>query len=221
VDAAHLVVFDLDGTLVDSSQDLTSAFNAALARLAPRAAPLSAERVRTMIGGGARNLVARGLAAAQLDRPVEEVLPLFLESYRSCLLERTRCYPGVEETLDRLAGYRLAVLSNKPGDLSREILEGLGLAGRFFRIYGVGDVPGKKPDPAGLYLLLAEAGAAAREAVIVGDSAVDVRTGRAAGIATVGVSYGFDPDSFVNEPPDFQLADLRELPNRLTLLWPA
>jgi phosphoglycolate phosphatase len=203
------------------SEDLAAAVNSALAAVAPGTPPLPRGRVRTLIGSGARNLVARSLVAAGVERTVDEVLPVFLERYRACLLDHTRAYPGVPEALDRLAHSRLAVLTNKPGDMSRTILEGLSLAARFFRIYGGGDVPGKKPDPAGLRLLMVEAAVSSRQAVIVGDSAVDVRTGRAAGVATVGVSYGFDPDSFAADPPDIQLDDLRDLPERLSVRWPA
>lgn len=211
----RLVVFDLDGTLVDSSEDLTAAVNAAIAAVAPGTLPLPASRVRCLIGSGARNLVSRSLAEARIPRPVEEILPLFLESYGRCLLERTRLYPGVEEALEHLKDRTLAVLSNKPGDMSRAILEGLGVAARFARIYGGGDVPGKKPDPAGLRLLLDETVVGPAEAVIVGDSAIDVRTGRAAGVRTVGVSYGFDAESFEADPPDLRVCDLRELPEKL------
>lgn len=206
-----LVVFDLDGTLVDSSQDLATAVNAALAAVAPGTPPLPHMLVRSLIGSGARSLVSRSLQAAAVERPVEEVLRVFLDRYRGCLLDRTRPYPGVPEALERLAGRRLAVLTNKPGDMSRTILEGLGLAGRFFRVCGGGDVPGRKPDPEGLRQLLAEAGADPGRAAIVGDSAIDVRTGRAAGVATVGVSYGFDAASFADDPPDVRVDDLREL----------
>lgn len=217
----RLLVFDLDGTLVDSMEDLTTAVNAALAAVAPGAWPLPRARVRALIGSGARNLVARSLAAAGLEHPVDDVLPIFLERYRGCLLDKTRPYPGVPEALDRLADRTLAVLTNKPGDMSREILAGLGLLPRFFRVYGAGDVPGKKPDPAGLHLLLAEAHVPAREAVIVGDSAIDIRTGRAAGVYSVGVSYGFDPESFAADPPDLLVDDLRALAEGLSLQWPA
>ena len=211
----QLVVFDLDGTLVDSSEDLAAAVNATLAAVAPGAPALPHAQVRALIGSGARNLVARSLQAAAVERPVEEVLPVFLDRYRSCLLDRTRPYPGVREALERLADRRLAVLSNKPGEMSRAILAGLGLADRFFRVWGAGDVPGRKPDPAGLRLLLADAGVEPRQAAIVGDSAIDVRTGRAAGVATVGVSYGFDAASFADDPPDACVDDLRELPELL------
>lgn len=217
----RLLVFDLDGTLVDSSEDLTTALNTALARVAPGTRPLPPARVRTLIGSGARNLVARSLAAAGVERPLDAVLPVFLDCYRGCLLEKTRPYPGVAEALDRLGDRTLAVLTNKPGDLSREILAGLGLLPRFFRVYGGGDVPGRKPNPAGLQALLREAHVTPAEAAIVGDSAIDVRTGRAAAVFSVGVSYGFDAESFVACPPDLLLADLRALPEWLRLHGPA
>jgi phosphoglycolate phosphatase len=217
----RLLVFDLDGTLVDSAEDLADAINAALAALEPGTRPLPTPLVRSLIGSGARNLVARSLAAAGLERPLDEVLPVFLRHYQGCLLVKTRPYPGVVEALDRLADRTLAVLTNKPGDMSRAILAGLGLLPRFFRVYGAGDVPTRKPDPAGLSRLLEEARVPAGDAVIVGDSAIDVRTGRAAGVSSVGVTYGFDAESFSADPPDILLDDLRALPDRLLLRWPA
>ena len=213
----RLVVFDLDGTLIDSSQDLATAVNRALALVAPGSPALSLESVRGMIGEGARNLVAKSLAAAGIASTPEELLPVFLECYSECLLDRTQPYPGVREALDLLDGCALAVLTNKPGEMSRRILEGLGLRERFFRVYGGFDLPSRKPDPEGFRLLLDEARARAEDAVMVGDSAIDVRTGRAAGVRTVGVSYGFDPLSLEREPPDALIADLRELPALLGL----
>ncbi len=210
--AARLVVFDLDGTLLDSSRDLATATNAALAAVAPGVTPLSLEVVRSFVGEGAGVLIARSLAEAGIRKRAEEVLPTFLDFYRRCLLETTRLYPGVGETLGRLGGRTLAVLTNKPGDMSRAILAGLGVADRFARIYGGGDFPGRKPDPAGLLLLLEELGARPEEAVLVGDSAVDVLTGRAAGVITVGVTYGLNPESLREAPPDVTLSDIRDLP---------
>jgi phosphoglycolate phosphatase len=221
VSRPRLVVFDLDGTLVDSSQDLAAAVNATLAAVASGTPPLPLPLVRSLIGSGARNLVARSLAAAGLAQPVDEVLPVFLECYRGCMLDDTRPYPGVVDALDRLADRSLAVLTNKPGDMSRAILAGLGLLGRFERVYGGGDLPTRKPDPAGLARLLEEAGVPAGDAAMVGDSAIDVRTGRAAGVFSVGVTYGFDPESFAGDPPDLLVDDLRALPERLSLRWPA
>ncbi len=132
----RLVVFDLDGTLVDSVRDLATAVNLALQKAAPGSPHLPLADVRAFVGEGARLLVERSLERAGVARSAVEVLPLFLESYRSCLLDTTRLYPGVAEALDRLADRSLAVLTNKPGDLSRSILEGLGVASRFARIWG-------------------------------------------------------------------------------------
>jgi len=211
----RVVVFDLDGTLVESSGDLATAVNAALAKAAPGVPPLAGDVVRSFVGSGARKLIERCLAASGLRVPPEDVLPLFLDAYRGCMLDTTRLYPGVEEALEALAPRALAVLTNKPGDLSRAILQGLGVAHRFRRVYGGGDLPERKPDPAGLLRILEEAGATPAEGVMVGDSDVDVLTGRGAGVLTVGVSYGFDPESLRAVPPDFVLDDLRQLPGRL------
>ena len=208
---ARLVVFDLDGTLVDSTADLATAVNAMLGSLG--GAPLPLAQVRRAVGDGAASLVARSLKAAGLSQPLETALPVFLDAYRRCLLDTTRLYPGVAETLDALSDRTLAVLTNKPGDLSRTILAGLGVAGRFARIWGGGDVPGRKPDPAGLQGLMRELGAGPAQTVLVGDSPVDVRTARAGGVRFVGVSYGLDPDGLAAEAPDdLRLDDLRRLP---------
>jgi len=213
---ARLVVFDLDGTLIDSSRDLAAAVNRALRRAAPGAPALPEDVVRTFIGSGARVLVTRSVAEAGLAQSVDEVLALFLEEYRRGLLDATRLYPGTEDALSRLRDRRLAVLTNKPGDMSRAILEGLGVKGRFFRIYGAGDVEARKPDPAGLRRIAEEAGVDVEEAVMVGDSGIDVRTGRAAGALTAGVTYGFDADSFRDDPPDILVRSLTELADRLS-----
>lgn len=208
---AALVVFDLDGTLVESSRDLAAALNETLDRLRPGTEPLPLEQVRTMIGDGALKLIARALRATGLEEVAERALPVFLESYRGRLLDQTRLYPGMRETLEALQSRHLAVLTNKPGDLSRAILEGLGVARFFRRVYGGGDLPAKKPDPVGLLRLLAEAGVDPGQAVMVGDSAIDVRTGRAAGVRTIGVRYGFDPEGLLREAPDHLVEHPRDL----------
>ena len=208
-----IIVFDLDGTLVDASQDLASALNDLLLRLAPTKKPLSLERVRSFIGEGARVLVERGLLASGLAVSAVEVLPLFLELYRKRLLETTALYPGVSDALLSLSGTPLAVLTNKPGDLSRELLEGLGIARYFFRVLGGGDTASRKPDPSGLLELLRGVKASPREALMVGDSAIDVRTGREAGTFTAGVLYGLDPKGVVSAGPDFCVRDPREIPH--------
>jgi phosphoglycolate phosphatase len=198
----RLVVFDLDGTLVDSSRDLASAINAMLARLAPGTPPLPLERVRSYIGEGARVLVARSVAEAAPALPVADALQVFLSEYAGRLLDATHVYPGVREALEGLGARTLAVLTNKPGGFSRAILDGLGLTARFARVYGGDDLPVRKPEPGGLLQLATELGFTPADSVMVGDSAVDVRTGRAAGIRTVGVDWGFDPASLDREAPD-------------------
>jgi phosphoglycolate phosphatase len=208
---ARLIIFDLDGTLVDASADLTSSLNATFARLRPGTPPLALDAVRGMIGEGATVLVTRALDAACLDLPVEDVLPVYMDCYAERLLETTRPYPGVVELLDALAPRTLAVLTNKPGGMSRAVLAGLGLSVRFRRIYGGGDLATRKPDPEGLLRLLEEAGAPRGEALMVGDSAIDVRTARAAGVRVVGVDWGFDPEGLRREPPDALISRPAEL----------
>jgi phosphoglycolate phosphatase len=208
---ARLFVFDLDGTLVDSATDIAAAVNETILRLAPAALPLPLERVRTYVGNGARRLVTRSLEAVGSAADVEAALPVFVECYRRRMLDNTRLYPGVAEALERLGDHALAVLTNKPGDLSREMLAGLRVAHRFFRIVGGGDGAAHKPDPAGLLELMGEVVAGPLETVMVGDSAIDVATGRRAGTLTVGVTYGFAPQELRAARPDLLLDDLRHL----------
>jgi phosphoglycolate phosphatase len=208
---SRLLVFDLDGTLVDSSRDIAAAVNAALERVAPGTAPVSLDAVLSFVGEGARLLVERSLRHAGLGLPADDVLPVYLECYRERLLDTTRLYPGVEEALDALAGTTLAVLTNKPGDMSRTILDGLGVASRFARVWGAGDVPSRKPDPAGLLALMAELGAAKGETWMVGDSATDVLAARAAGVRVAGVAWGFHPAPLRSARPDRLVDDPRSL----------
>jgi phosphoglycolate phosphatase len=212
--ATRLLVFDLDGTLVDSSGDIASALNAALARVVPGTRPLPEEAVRADVGEGARLLVERSLRRAGLRAPVDEVLGVYIECYRQGLLERTHLYPGTGEALATLAGRAtLAVLTNKPGDLSRAILEGLGVASRFARIWGAGDVEERKPEPGGLRRLLDELEAGPGETWMIGDSATDVKTGRAAGVRVAGVTWGFQPEALRAAGPDRLLDTPAELPS--------
>jgi len=199
---ARLLVFDLDGTLVDSSRDIASAVDAALARVSPGTASIPLEAILSFVGEGARLLVERCLRHAGLGLSADEVLPVYLDCYRERLLHTTRPYPGIVEALDTLRGTTLAVLTNKPGDMSRSILEGLGLGVRFARVWGAGDVPSRKPDPAGLLGLMAELGAAADETWMIGDSATDVAAGRAAGVRVAGVTWGFHPEGLRAAEPD-------------------
>jgi phosphoglycolate phosphatase len=212
-----LIAFDLDGTLVDSSRDLATAVNLALERLLPGTPRLDLDVVRGYIGEGARLLIRRCLDhVSRADVAAEEVLEVFLEAYRGCLLDTTVPYPGVAEALAELARGAappaLAVLTNKPGDLSRALIDGLGLSGAFVRVLGSGDGLPRKPDPNGLFALMQAASADVATTVLVGDSRIDVETGRAAGVWTVGVDYGLDPQGLLDARPDVVLQDLRALP---------
>jgi phosphoglycolate phosphatase len=211
VSPGSLIVFDLDGTLVDATLDLTTAINLTLRDLRPSLAPFSPETVRAFVGEGAARLVRKALEAVGLEDRAEAALPLFLGHYRDHLLDETRLYPGIPEALETLGGTPLAVLTNKPGDLSRRLLEGLGVAHRFGRILGGGDVPSRKPDPGGLLELVKGAGLAPAAALMVGDTAIDVRTGRAAGTRTAGVLYGFDAEGCRAEGPDLLLSEPWEI----------
>ncbi len=207
----RLLVFDLDGTLVDSTRDLAAAINATIAEMSPAATALPVPVVRSLIGEGAANLVEQSLARAGIASPLDAALPIFMRHYAARLLDTTRLYPGVAEGLLALEGRILAVLSNKPGPLCRAILEGLGVAPRFARIWGAGDFPGRKPDPGPLLALMRDLGATAAESVLIGDSAVDVRTARAAGVPVYGVAWGLDPQSLRESPPDRILSNLSDL----------
>jgi phosphoglycolate phosphatase len=212
---ARLLVFDLDGTLVDSSRDLAAATNAAIARVAPGTPEIPLPVVVSFVGEGARLLVERSLRHAGVALPPEEVLPAFFDCYGERLLDTTRLYPGVEAALDAVAGATLAVLTNKPGPFSRTILEGLGVAARFARVWGYGDVPARKPDPAGLRRLVGELGATPGEAWMIGDSKVDVDTARAAGIRVAGVLWGLDPVGLRAARPDRLLDSPAGIPTLL------
>ncbi len=182
--APRLAIFDLDGTLVDSVDDLAASVNYALARAGlPQR---ERDQVRGFIGNGARPLIERAVAP-HLDR-VEEVLADWRAHYDAHLLDQTRPYPGMVEVL---AGARrtLAVQSNKPAPMTNRILEGLGLLSRFAIVVGGGDVPAK-PDPAGVLAILARVGATREDSVFIGDSALDAATARNAGVTFVGVTWG-------------------------------
>lgn len=189
-----LIVFDLDGTLIDSRRDLAESANAVLAQFG--AGPLAEDAIGRMIGDGAATLVARAFAAAGCAQP-HDALERFLAIYNSRLLTFTRPYPGIPEALADLAARTdLAVLTNKPLAPTMQILSGLGLASFFSReavLGGDGPFP-RKPDPAGLLHLAAKAGVPIGETLLIGDSSIDWRTARAAGARICLARYGFGFD---------------------------
>jgi phosphoglycolate phosphatase len=207
----NLVIFDLDGTLVDSKLDLVHSVNAARGLM--ELPPISDQLVSSYVGNGAPVLMRRALGPEASEADVERGLEFFLKYYRAHMLDNTQLYPGVKNALDRLhqAGAKMAVLTNKPVRFSRSIVEGLGLSQHFFQIYGGNSFEQKKPDPIGIETLLRESGLARERTIMVGDSGVDVQTARNAKVQACGVSYGFQPESFVEYPPDFVVDDMAEL----------
>ncbi len=197
-----LVIFDLDGTLVDSRMDLANAVNAARAHMGM--GPLENERVYSYVGNGAPLLIRRALGPQATEAEIQEALEYFLEYYGEHDLDHTALYPGVEEAIERLraAGKRMAVLTNKPVRMSRAIVEGLGVGGHFFQVYGGNSFEFKKPNPIGIEALMKEAGVDRGACIMVGDSSVDVQTARNAGIQCCGVTYGFQPETLADPAPD-------------------
>ncbi|MFY9805357.1 MAG: HAD-IA family hydrolase [Candidatus Acidiferrales bacterium] len=215
----RVLIFDLDGTLIDSKLDLAHAVNAMLAHMG-REAHVH-ETIFSFIGDGAAMLVRRALGEGVTEAEVAKGLDYFLSYYRAHMLDNTVAYPGVREALAELAkpaagaALAMAVLTNKPVVFSRAILEGLGLAGYFRFVYGGNSFERKKPDPMGVEVLLREMGATAREALMIGDSDVDIKTARNAGIFACGVTYGFGLEGLRAHPPDLMVDSLTELPGYL------
>ena len=207
------LIFDLDGTLIDSKLDLAHSVNAALEHM--KREPLAHETIYSYVGNGAPALVRRALGEGATDEEADAGLAHFLSYYRAHMLDNTVPYPGVREGLAALEKYPMAVLTNKPVHFSRAILDGLGML-RYFRfVYGGNSFEKKKPHPMGTETLLRDLKAGPREAMIVGDSDVDVRTARNAGTWVCGVSYGLGAEGMLAHPPDLMVDSLEELPRHL------
>jgi phosphoglycolate phosphatase len=208
-----LVIFDLDGTLIDSRQDLIQSVNAMLRHV--KHPELPGEVVASYVGDGAPMLVRRALGDPDDENFFKQALEFFLSYYREHKLDHTRVYDGIPEALKQIQSNgterKLAVLSNKPVHPSRAIVDALGLANYFVRVYGGNSFETKKPDPLGVNALLSETGVKPQDAIIVGDSSIDVLTGRNAGIATCGVTYGFAPHTLCEAPPDVMIDSPKEL----------
>jgi len=198
----ELLIFDLDGTLIDSRLDLANAVNATRRHMGREALPN--QRVYGYVGNGAPVLIRRAMGEQATEAELQEALEYFLEYYGQHLLDCTALYPGVRESVERLgaAGKRMAVLTNKPVRMSRAIVEGLKLGSHFFQVYGGNSFDFKKPNPIGVDALMAEAGAAREATLMIGDSSVDVLTARNARIRCCGVTYGFQPETLADPAPD-------------------
>jgi phosphoglycolate phosphatase len=212
----RLVIFDLDGTLIDSRLDLVHSVNAALRHIGRD--PLPDDLIASYVGDGAPILIQRALGGEAVDDAiVRQGLQYFLSYYREHKLDHTTVYEGIREALASLqqssngTPRKMAVLSNKPVGPSRAIVEALGMGAFFTQIYGGNSFATKKPDPEGARKLLEESGVHPEETAIVGDSHVDVETGQNAGLWTVGVNYGFAPHTLKENPPDVLVDTPHEL----------
>jgi len=203
------LIFDLDGTLIDSKRDLIHSVNAMLGELGR--AELAEETISGYIGHGAPQLVARALGEPSSEEERQRAVQFFLGYYEVHKMDTTCPYPGVEETLEKLAGLPMAVLTNKPARISVRLLSGMGLAKYFRAIYGGNSFETKKPDPLGANAILRELGAEAREALLVGDSEVDVQTARNAGMLAASVNYGFGLHNRAAYPADIYLDSFADL----------
>jgi phosphoglycolate phosphatase len=212
----QLVIFDLDGTLIDSRLDLVHSVNAALRHIGRPELPENV--IASYVGDGAPVLIQRALGGETIDETVvRRGLEFFLSYYREHKLDHTTVYAGIVEALAAIrhsangSRRKLAVLTNKPVIPSRAIVEALGLSPYFLQVYGGNSFPTKKPDPEGARNLLEETGVSAAHAAIVGDSHTDIETGKNAGMWTVGVTYGFAPQTLADASPDVVVDHPKEL----------
>jgi phosphoglycolate phosphatase len=211
--SVHALIFDLDGTLIDSKQDLIHSVNAMLRELGR--GELAEETISGYIGHGAPQLVARALGDECTERERQRALQFFLSYYELHKMDSTCAYPGVAETLEKLESVPMAVLTNKPVRISVRILDALRLSKYFRAVYGGNSFETKKPDPLGARTILQELEVEPQEALLVGDSEVDVQTARNAGTLAAAVNYGFGVHDRGAYPADIYLDRFGEL---LTLL---
>ncbi|MBI5637197.1 MAG: HAD-IA family hydrolase [Nitrospinae bacterium] len=188
---AELIIWDLDGTLIDSKKDIAYAVNETLERIDHP--PISDEEIYSYVGNGVRPLIERAVAATGGGNSLDTAIRHFQEIYLAHLLDTTILFDGILDVLRHFENKKMAVASNKPYKYVVKILEGLHVADLFMSVKGGDSLPTRKPDPEMLNVILREAGIGANNAVFVGDSAVDIQTGKNAGVRTIGVSYGFRP----------------------------
>jgi phosphoglycolate phosphatase len=215
MNSVRTVVFDLDGTLVDTAPDLISALNFVLDR--EGLAPVPLYSARNMIGAGARKLIERGLELEGRSMSPEEVTRLtgdFIDYYAAHIADASRPFEGLESALDDLSarGYRFAVCTNKLEWLSKLLLDRLGLSARFAAICGADTFGVSKPDPAILKQTIARAGGQLSSAIMVGDAGPDIGVARRAGIPVIGVEFGYTEVPIAELKPDRLIKHMRELP---------
>ncbi len=211
---SRTIVFDLDGTLIDTAPDLIATLNITLAR--EGMAPMVYEEARKMIGGGARGMIEKALVAdgrANVKPDLDRMFGEFVEHYAAHIADRSRPFPLLEATLDRLAGdgYRLAVCTNKLEWLSVRLLDTLNLTRRFAAICGQDTFGMQKPDPEVLRRTVAKAGGEPGRAIMVGDSGTDVRTARAASLPVIAVTFGYSEVPIESLQPDRLISSYGEL----------
>jgi phosphoglycolate phosphatase len=213
--AAPTLIFDLDGTLIDTAPDLVETLNLIFAR--EGLPPLPYETARNLVGGGAKAMIMRGIEAAGRILPstkLEQLFADFIAYYSEHLADRSRPFPGLTDALDILAarGSRFAVCTNKLERLSVLLLSQLGLADRFAAICGQDTFDIQKPDPEILRRTVAAAGGMLQHAVMIGDSITDIRTARSAGIPIVAVDFGYSERPIADFGPDRIISHFSELP---------
>jgi phosphoglycolate phosphatase len=207
--SVRALIFDLDGTLIDSQRDLILSVNAMLRELGRE--ELHEDTISGYIGHGAPQLVGQALGNGASEEERDRALKYFLSYYEDHKMDSTCAYPGVPEALDQLADYPMAILTNKPVRISVRILEALGLAKYFRAVYGGNSFATKKPDPLGANTILRELAAAPGEAILIGDSEVDMQTARNAGTLAAAVNYGFGRHDRAAHPADLYLDRLTDL----------
>lgn len=207
-----LIIFDLDGTLIDSSVDITNAINYAIGPYG--ILPITVQETINLVGEGISRLMEKIIEKEEINVDRDLLIKRFLEYYSAHLVDKTVLYPGVKKTLQSLDGYKKAVISNKRESLSVEALEKLGVARYFDLIAGSDTTQERKPSPVPVFYVLSKLGINPEDAVIVGDSNYDIEAGKAAGIKTVAVTYGYRPVDLLKDS-DFKIDRMDELPGVL------
>lgn len=221
---AHTIVFDLDGTLVDTAPDLVDTLNVIFSR--EGIAPLPYERARNFVGGGARAMIGHGLNAANRvlsSEKLDRLFADFIEYYSEHLADRSRPFPGLTDALDALAtrGCRFAVCTNKLEALSVRLLDKLGLADRFVAICGQDTFGVQKPDPEILRRTVIAAGGQMDTTVMIGDSITDIHTARAAGVPVIAVEFGYSDRPIADFGPDLVIGHFSDLPAAIAAVSPS